>query len=304
MLKYIKQYRFYIILFFFLIIPIMAIDTSTRTAKDYYFFDRAIVFMTSPIQVSIRWSLDNIISFFQRYIYLWNTHSNNIRLHEENRKLVSTIAELRESENENIRLKKLLGFQEKFNLESIVAKVIAKDVSTEFRAIRLNRGTNAGIKKNMPVVTYEGIVGRVLRVTPNSADVLTVLDLLSSVDAIVARSRARGVVEGMTDDLCQLKFMRRTDDVVVDDLLIASGLGGIFPKGVPIGNVSKVERKPYGISQKVELTPSVNFSKLEEVLILTNLNKTTTPATKPFENLVKKETEKSKGQATKEVKKP
>ncbi len=260
--------------------------------------------MTSPIQVSIRWSLDNIISFFQRYIYLWNTHSNNIRLHEENRKLVSTIAELRESENENIRLKKLLGFQEKFNLESIVAKVIAKDVSTEFRAIRLNRGTNAGIKKNMPVVTYEGIVGRVLRVTPNSADVLTVLDLLSSVDAIVARSRARGVVEGMTDDLCQLKFMRRTDDVVVDDLLIASGLGGIFPKGVPIGNVSKVERKPYGISQKVELTPSVNFSKLEEVLILTNLNKTTTPATKPFENLVKKETEKSKGQATKEVKKP
>lgn len=269
MIKYLKEYRFYIILFMFLLIPITAIDTSTRSPRDYRMYDRAILALTSPIQRVISWSLDEIASGFQNYIYLWHTRQDNLALLEENRKLLNSIASLRETQQENLRLRKMLQFQEKFHLESVTARVIAKDISTEFRAIRINRGESSGIQKNMAVVTNEGIVGRILRTTESTADVVTIVDLLSAVDAIVERSRARGIVEGLTDEICQLKFALRTDDIEPGDVLISSGLGGIFPKGVPVGTVSKVRRKTFGITQEVEVRPSVDFSKLEEVLVIT-----------------------------------
>jgi rod shape-determining protein MreC len=269
MFKYLKEYRFYIVLFLFLLIPIVAIDTTTRASRDYRLYDRVILGITSPIQSAISWTLDQGVNGFQNYLYLWHTRQDNQVLLEENRKLLNLIASLRETQQENARLRKLLHFEEKFRIETVAARVIAKDTSTEFRALRLNRGERAGIHKDMAVVTNEGIVGRVLRTTPDTADVVTVLDLLSAVDSIVERSRARGVVEGMTDEVCQLRFVLRTDDIVPGDVLISSGLGGIFPKGLPVGVVSKVKRKPFGITQEVEVRPSVDFSKLEEVMVIT-----------------------------------
>ncbi len=268
MYRYLKEYRFYIILFLFILIPVIAIDTSTRAPRDYRFYDRVIVGITYPIQVAISWSLDKVVSGFQNYIYLWNTRRDNLGLLEENRRLLNTISSLQETQQENIRLRKLLQFQEKFKLNTVVARVVGKDVSTEFRAIRINRGENAGIKRNMAVLNNEGVVGRVLRVSATTADVVTILDLLSAVDSIVERSRARGVVEGKTDDTCSLKFTLRTDDIQPGDTLVSSGLGGIFPKGVPVGQVSTVNRKQYGISQEVEVKPTVDFSKLEEVMVV------------------------------------
>ena len=269
MLKYIREYRFYIILFLFILVPVVSIDTSTRAPRDYRFYDRVIVAGTSWIQMGISWSLDHLVSGFQNYAYLLHTRQQNLELLDENRRLLNAIAGLKETEQENIRLRRLLHFEEKFNLTTVVARVIAKDVSTEFRAIRINRGESSGLKRDMAVVTNEGIVGRVLRVQSNTADVVTVLDLLSAVDSIVERSRARGVVEGMTDDSCQLRYTLRTDDIKGGDVLITSGLGGVFPKGIPVGTVSKVNRKEFGITQEVEVRPSVDFSTLEEVLVIT-----------------------------------
>ncbi|MCM2278228.1 MAG: rod shape-determining protein MreC [Oligoflexia bacterium] len=272
MIKYLKEYRFYIILFAFILIPVIAIDTSTRAPRDYRIYDRMIVWMTSPVQTLISWTLDRLASGFHNYVYLLNTRQENLALVEENRRLLSSIASLRETEQENIRLRKLLQFDEQFKLESVVARVIAKDVSTEFRALRINRGESSGLQRNMAVVTNEGIVGRILRTTRNTADVVTVLDLNSAVDAIDERSRARGVIEGLTDETCQLRYTLRTDDIQPGDSLVSSGLGGIFPKGIPVGTVSKVNRKPFGISQEVEIRPSVDFSKLEEVLVITRFD--------------------------------
>ncbi|OFZ76808.1 MAG: rod shape-determining protein MreC [Bdellovibrionales bacterium RIFOXYD1_FULL_44_7] len=271
MIKYLKEYRFYITLFLFLLIPIIAIDTATRAPRDYRVHDRVILTITAPIQKLISWSLDQLASGFQNYIYLWHTRRDNLSLLEENRRLLNLIASLRETQFENSRLRKLLQFQENFHLETVVARVVAKDVSTEFRAIRINRGEASGIKKNMAVMTNEGVVGRVLRTTKTTADVVTILDLQSAVDAIIERSRARGVMEGMTDEVCQLRFVLRTDDIEPGDVLVSSGLEGVFPKGIPVGTVSKVKRKPFGITQEVEVRPSVDFSKLEEVLVVTKV---------------------------------
>lgn len=270
MIKYLKEYRFYIILFAFVLIPVIAIDTSTRAPRDYRFYDRVIVTLTWPIQAAISWTLDQVASGFHNYVYLWHTRQDNLALLTENRKLQNEIARLRETQQENVRLRRLLNFQERLKLDTVVARVIAKDVSTEFRAIRINRGESSGIKRNMAVITNDGIVGRVLRTTSTTADIVTILDLLSAVDAINERSRARGVIEGLTEEACQLRYTLRTDDIQPGDVLITSGLGGIFPKGVPVGTVSKVNRKPFGITQEVELRPSVEFSRLEEVLVVTH----------------------------------
>jgi rod shape-determining protein MreC len=270
MVKYLREYRFYIILFAFILIPVIAIDTSTRAPRDYRFYDRLIVGITWPIQAGISWSLDRVASGFHNYLYLWHVKQDNLSLMDENRRLLNSIASLRETEQENIRLKKVLNFEEQFHIQSVVARVVARDISTEFRAIRLNRGENAGIRKNMAVISTEGVVGRVLRTTANTADVITVLDLLSAVDTINERSRARGVMEGLTDDVAVLRYTVRTDDIQTGDGLISSGLGGIFPKGIPVGAVSKVNRKQFGISQEVEVRPAVDFAKLEEVMVVTH----------------------------------
>jgi len=269
MLGYIKEYRFYIVLSLFILIPIIAIDTATRAPRNYQWHDRFIVQITSPIQSAVTWTLDTIIDFSQKYFFLLDVQENNTTLTSENQKLLNIIVQLKEAQKENDRLRKLLNLKDNFKFSGLSARVIAKDVSSEFRSIRINRGEDDGIKKDMAVVTQEGVVGRIYRVTPTTSDVVTVLDLFSAVDSIVERSRARGIVEGYNDEMCQLKFVLRTDDIQPGDLLISSGLGGVFPKGIPVGTVAQVYRQTYGITQNVEVVPSVNFNKLEEVMVIT-----------------------------------
>jgi rod shape-determining protein MreC len=279
MLKTIKEYRFYILLFFFILLPVLSIDTSTRASREYNWFDKTIVTLTSPIQFTLTWGIEKIVDGIQNYILLLSTKQDFISVMEENRKLQNTISSLKEAEAENRRLREMLDFKETFKFRSVTARVIAKDVSTEFRVVRINRGESSDIKKDMAVVTPEGIVGRVLRTTANTADVVTILDLLSAIDVIVERSRARGIVQGQTDSSCQLRFALRTDDLQLGDILISSGLGGIFPKGLQVGLVARVNRLSYGITQEVEVQPSVNFSRLEEVQVILDVDEHIIPQT-------------------------
>lgn len=272
MLKLIRRYRFYLVLLLFLLIPVLSIDSTHRSPREHHFYDKVALTITVPFQIAIHWTLDSVVYAYENYIALWKTRSENRTLFDENRKLVNTIIHLRELEQENTRLRNLLQFKENFKIQATIARMIAKDASSEFRAIRINRGSSSGIEPNMAVINAEGVVGRVLRVSESTSDVVTILDPLSAVDAYIMRSRARGIVEGLTDALCQLKFALRTDDIQPGDLLLSSGLGGNFPKGIPVGTVIKVTRKSYGITQKVEVRPSVDFSKLEEVLVVTDSN--------------------------------
>lgn len=269
MLKLLKQYRFYLAILAFLLIPVLSIDTGNRAPRDYQFYDRAALAITSPFQSAINWFLDFSVNTYQNYILLWKTHQENSALIEENSKLVNTILNLRELEQENIRLRNILQFKENYKMSTVVARVIAKDVSSEFRAIRINRGSADGLEPNMAVLNVEGVIGKVFRVTDHTADVVTILDPMSAVDAYILRSRARGIVEGLTDSLCQLKFALRVDDIQPGDILLSSGLGANFPKAIPVGTVIKVTRKSFGVTQKVEVKPSVDFSKLEEVIVVT-----------------------------------
>ena len=132
----------------------------------------------------------------------------------------------------------------------------------------MNQGENDGVAKDMAVATSEGVVGRVIEVSRNTAKVLLITDANSAVDVIVQRSRAQGILEGKIEETCILKYVQKSEEVQVGDRVITSGLGGIFPKGLVVGTVTKVDRKRPGIFQYIEVTPAVDLSKLEEVLIL------------------------------------
>lgn len=268
MLKLIKEYKFYCTIALLIFIPILSLNTSNKAESDFNFFDRTVVFVTAPIQSAISFTIDRAARFFQNYVFLVNTRKDFSSVVEENRKLLNTIHNYKEMEAENKRLRALLQFQDKVEEKKITAQVIAKDVSTEFRSIRINKGSSSGIQKGMAVVTHEGVVGKVLRVTADYSDVITMLDNLSSIDAIVQRSRARGVIEGATDFLCILRYALRTDDIEVGDVVVTSGLDGVYPKGLNMGTVVKVTKKSYGVTQDVDVRPSVDFSKLEEVLVI------------------------------------
>lgn len=243
MFKLLREYRFYTTIALFVLIPILSLNTSNKAVNDFNFIDRTIVFVTSPIQTAITLTVDQIARFIQNYVLFINTRKEYHAVVEENRRLLNTIHNFKEMEAENKRLRALLQFQEKIEDKKITAQVIAKDSSPEFRAIRINRGSHAGIQRGMPVVTHEGVVGKILRTTGEYADVITVLDNLSSIDAIVQRSRARGLIEGATDFSCILRYALRTDDVETGDVIVTSGLDGVYPKGLMLGSVIKVNQK-------------------------------------------------------------
>jgi rod shape-determining protein MreC len=150
----------------------------------------------------------------------------------------------------------------------IAAEVVAYSPSAWFRTIVINKGQRDGVKKGFPVVTLEGVVGRVMRISSSSSVVLLVLDRNSSVDCLVQRNRIRGIVEGEGGGRCYLRYVPRTEDIQVGDHIITSGLGGIFPKGLSMGEVVRVEKKEYGLFQEIEVMPSADLSRLEEVMVI------------------------------------
>ena len=190
--------------------------------------------------------------------------------------LKQRIAELQKESNlkeeallANERLRKLLQFREKLSTSMVAAEVIGQDPSSWFKSVTINKGERDGVRKGMAVISPEGVVGQILKAAPHYATVLLITDYNSAIDSIVQKTRARAIVEGKGENRCQLKYLLRTEEVKVGDVILTSGLGGNFPKGLLIGEIRKVEKKGHGIFQYAELVPSVDLTKLEEVLVIT-----------------------------------
>ncbi len=264
----IKEYRHYLATLVLVIVPVIALNAGGKSPADFHWFDRAAVAISAPVQSGIRWTIETTWDTLQSYLLLLNTKENNLTLALENRKLLNEIAGFHEVAKENDRLKALVEFNAPLEGKKVVAQVIAQDVNPEFRTIRINKGTRQGVEVGMAVVSLEGVVGRVIRAGHDFADVLALLDSSSAIDALVQRNRVRGVVEGLGGQNLAMKYLRRTDDVQEGDLIVSSGIGGLFPKGLTIGKVVSVKKKNFGISQTVELAPAADFNRLEEVTVI------------------------------------
>ena len=194
-----------------------------------------------------------------------------------NRSLLAETLRLQEIERENQRLRELLSFAEtRPSIElrggQIIARVVGRDSNNFLNFVMVDLGSREGIEVGMPVMDNQGLVGRVSEVTNTSAKILLITDPLSTVNAVLQSSRLTGVVNGATGGDPVMDFIPQGSLVGVGEVVLSSGLGGNFPKGIPIGQVTEVRQRDFEVFQEATVRPIVDFGRLETVLIVTSFD--------------------------------
>ena len=268
MLELMKRFRLFITAVLFLFLALVLLALYAREDRQTSLVEKVLMQVAFPFQQGAQKTFLWFKEVGEDYVFL-------SRVQEENRDLRKVIDSLKEENNrlrESIqtdeRLKKLSSFRSQFPYPSQLAQIYARGASSWFKTVLINKGAGNGVAKDMAVATSEGVVGRVIEVSPGTAKVLLIIDPNSAVDVIIQRSRAQGIMEGKIDEICILKYVQKNEDVQVGDIVVTSGLGGVFPKGLLVGRVSQVDPMRPGIFQYIEVAPSVDLAKLEEVLVL------------------------------------
>lgn len=257
-----------------LFVPFFVLRSHLRDPKAANDFDRTVVSVSAPVQWTAAMLGRSISNLWGDYVYLVDVKEDNARLAFENARLEERTRRLEQADVENHRLRRLLGLRESLPGDIVSAQVIGKDVNDFFRIMRLtlDRG-NREVRPAMPVVALGGVVGTVLRVSGDTIDVKLLVDADSAVDVVVERTGARSIVRGTGDPsryVLKAQYAERADEIDVGDLMVTSGVGRRFPKGIPVAKVTRVIKREFGIYQEVEATPTVDFSRIEEALILTS----------------------------------
>ena len=221
-----------------------------------------------PFQSSIQMTISGIRQVYYNYAALRGLTTENAKLKARILELEAERSRHLEDESINRRLRELMDFRLDLPAGAVTASVISNSASTWFNSMILDKGKKDGVEKGMGVVSPLGVVGQVVSVTSRSAKVLLITDSHSGVDAVVQRSRARGIITGSLDNGTIMKYVKRSDDIKEGDRLVTSGLDGVFPKGLLIGAASKVNKKSIGLFQYVEVTLAVDPARIEEVLIV------------------------------------
>ncbi|RJX31118.1 MAG: rod shape-determining protein MreC [Desulfurivibrio sp.] len=206
------------------------------------------------------------------YIGLIHVRDENRRLQEELDKFKETNIKYREAVATNVRLSKLLQVKDSLPPPTLTAQIVGRDPSLWFRTIIVDRGSSEGVEKGMPVVTVEGVVGQILDTSPNYSKVLLANDPNSAIDVLVQKNRVQGILKGNGSNGFNLLYVLKNADVEKGDAIVTSGLGDIFPKGLPVGKVSEVTKSKRGMFQLIEVEPSVDFSQLEYLIIIMHEN--------------------------------
>jgi rod shape-determining protein MreC len=232
------------------------------------FVERGVLTVFAPVmKPAIR-----VSGFFEdawdNYLNLVGVRQENLLMREEIRELNARIVAAGETALTNQRLEKLLLMKSAVKAPSMAVSIVGEDLSSWFRTVIIDQGSSSGIAEGMAVVAADGVVGQIVKVAPGTSRVLLLTDHTSGIAATIQRSRARGVVKGKGEGLCSLEFTTREEDVKVGDMVITSGIGGVFLKGIPIGEVTMVKRGEYGIFQTVTIRPVVNIAHLEEALVV------------------------------------
>lgn len=252
----------------FLLASLLLVSISTRAPAFEDPVARLLLDGLAPMQAAVTRTYAGLRSTWQRYVGLIGSRQDNERLRQQVAVLEQQAARLTELERENQRLSGLLAFRAKIDGVAYSARVIGRDPLPWLRTLTLDRGERDGIRRGMAVLAPQGVVGQITQVSLTASRVLVLTDSNSGIDAVVQRSRARGIVQGGVDAGCSMKYLRRLEDVSVGDRIVTSGLDGIFPKGIVIGSVVEVELRDRGLLQAAVIQPSAPLDQLEEVLIV------------------------------------
>lgn len=263
-----KRFRNLWIFIFFGCFLLFLFSSGSVLKQPWNPVEQLIVEITAPFQRLIRQCIDATKNFWMNYFYLVDVRSENARLKQAVDALRRENNRYRELLATHERLRQLLQFKEMVQRPATAARVIGVDPTGWFKSIIIDKGKGAGLSWDMPVVNASGVVGRIVSVSKNYAKVLLIVDQNSAVDCLTQRSRDRGMVKGTGGRLCKMDYMAKSGDVAVGDLVVTSGLGGVFPKGLPVGTVTEAKDEHGKLFKEIDIMPCVDFSKLEEVLVI------------------------------------
>lgn len=233
-------------------------------------FQRVSLNLFAPIQAGVTKIIRPFYHTSRSIGELLTLRSENRQLKTEVARLQREIVNLTELERENEKLRKLIGFAEKTPFRTVPAQVIGKSTSDWQANIILDKGWSDGVRKNMPVVVAEGLVGQIVVVAAHASQVQLLIDQKSGAGAQIQETGETGVTQGELGGGLKLLYIDKNSKVEKGDKITTSGLGGVFPKGIFIGVIISVKDSEYVLHKDIKVKPAVDFARLEEVLIITN----------------------------------
>ena len=255
-----------------ILLALVALRMSAKSPGELSTLDRGILGVVSPAQAVMSTLARAIGGAAGRYVELTRVRSENERLRAENERLRAELVGIKRVAAESGRYQRLLGLKDTTAAETLAARVIGIDASPHFRVARveLDRGDGM-VRRGMPVLTPEGVVGRIGRVSGQTSDILLAVDSRSAIDVVLPRTGGRGILRGKAGEngyRCTIEYLMRGEQAREGDLVVTSGLGGAFPRDLAVGKVTRVVPNPSGLYQEVEVTPDVDFARLSEVLVV------------------------------------
>ncbi len=249
-------------------LALLALGFLSAGGRRDDFLGRSVGLLGVPVQILVDGVANGLGSAVDRYVLLAGADREAERLRREVADLRRELLAVEEVGLENQRLKALLAFKQSTTLELLPARVVGQSALPWFRTLVLDKGARDGIAYDAPVLTPGGVVGRVYEVAPGASRVLLITDANSAVDAIVQRTRAQVVVEGRAGAECNVLYLARGEEAQAGDRVVTSGLDGIFPKGLLIGELVQVAAPPGEVFQSASLRPSADFARIEEVFVV------------------------------------
>jgi rod shape-determining protein MreC len=267
-----KRVRETIVVACIFVLAFITLKMSANNPGDLSTLDRGVLRIVSPAQSAMSYVARGIAGVAGRFVELAHARAENHELAKENARLRAELAQAKRLADESGRYQRLLGLRDQTPAETIAARIISIDASPYFRVARveLDRGDGV-VKRGMPVLTPEGVVGRIGHVAGKTSDIMLLVDPRSAIDVVVPRTGGRGILRGKSGDNgyhCSIEYLTRGNPVQVGDKVVTSGLGGAFPRDLAVGKITAVLPGAVGLFQEVEVTPDVDFARLSEVLVV------------------------------------
>ncbi len=263
------KFRRYALLLAVLLMSLLLLTVQTRGGGPTRVAD-LVALATTPVQSLLAKAHRGALGAWHTFADWKAVRGENLALRADNERLRVESLQVRETDQENRRLRRLLALRDRMPLATLTGEIIGREAGGWARSLTVNRGRADGVAQQMPVIVPEGLVGRVAQVRSGASVVQLLSDPTSTVGAVVQRTRTPGLVEGEPGGGVRFKFMARDGaGVAAGDLIVTSGLGTLFPKGIPVGRVTAVEDKGSALFHFAVLAPAVDFARVEEVLLLT-----------------------------------
>lgn len=262
-----QKYENLILLLCLLIFAAVLLSNNARENRKPNMIEQAALAAVTPLQNMVTGAIRGLIGGYYHYFYLIDTAEQNKKLLRMFHEQAFKNNQLREELKKFRRVDEMITYSPVSLDNAVLAETAAWDATTIARTMVINRGDEQGVREGMVAITRLGLVGRVVAVTANASRVLLITDARSAVDCYVQRTRARCVAVGQNRKRCEVLYLPVNADVKAGDMLISTGLGGIYPAGLPVGHIVALEAGSSKLFFKAEMAPAADLEHLEEVMV-------------------------------------